>query len=73
MPADPRPREAKEAPIATREATAADIDRLDSLTLEDFAADFDRVKIPERAPGERLTSEELNAAVESFLDTLRER
>jgi type IV secretion system protein VirD4 len=73
VPADPRPREAKEAPIATREATAADIDRLDSLTLEDFAADFDRVKIPEKAPGERLTSEELNAAVESFLDTLRER
>jgi type IV secretion system protein VirD4 len=56
-----------------REATIADIDRLESLTLEDFAADFDRVKIPQKADGERLTSEELNAVVQSFLDTLKTR
>jgi hypothetical protein len=31
------------------------------------------VKIPEKPPGEQLTSQELNAAVESFLETLRER
>jgi type IV secretion system protein VirD4 len=60
------------APVA-REATVEDIDRLDSLTLEDFDVDFDRVKVPEKPEGERLTSRELNAAVESFLDTLRER
>jgi type IV secretion system protein VirD4 len=60
------------APVA-REATVEDIDRLDSLTLEDFDVDFDRVKVPEKPEGERLTSQELNAAVESFLDTLRER
>jgi type IV secretion system protein VirD4 len=70
MTADSRPREIAE-PTVTREATAADIDRLKSLTLEDFAADFDQVKIPEKPDGERLTSAELGAAVESFLDTLR--
>jgi len=31
------------------------------------------VKIPQKPEGERLTSEELNAAVESFLDTLKTR
>lgn len=71
--ADSRPREVKAPPVVTREATAADVDRLESLTLEDFAADFDQVKIPQKADGERLTSEELNTAVESFLDSLRTR
>jgi hypothetical protein len=70
MTADSRPRQVAK-PIVTREATVADIDRLDTLTLEDFAADFDQVKIPEKPDGERLTSAELGAAVESFLDTLR--
>jgi type IV secretion system protein VirD4 len=71
--ADSRPREVKAPPVVIREATAADMDRLESLTLEDFAADFDQVKIPQKADGERLTSEELNTAVESFLDSLRTR
>jgi type IV secretion system protein VirD4 len=71
--AESRPREVSEARAATREATIADIDRLESLTLEDFAGDFDRVKIPQKADGERLTSEELNAVVGSFLDTLKTR
>jgi type IV secretion system protein VirD4 len=69
---DSRVREpALDARPATREATAADIDRLESLKLEDFAADFGNIKLPQKAEGERLTSEELNAAAESFLDTLR--
>ncbi len=68
-----RPREAAEVRPASREATVSDIDRLDSLTLEDFAADFDKVKLPPKADGERLSSEELNAAVDSFLDSLRTR
>ena len=62
-----------EARPITREATIADIERLESLTLEDFAADFDRVKIPQKADGERLSSEELNVVVASFLDTLKTR
>jgi type IV secretion system protein VirD4 len=73
QPADSKPREISEARPATREATVADIERLEFLTLEDFAVDFDRVKIPQKPEGERLTSEELNAAVESFLDTLKTR
>jgi type IV secretion system protein VirD4 len=58
---------------ATREATVDDVDRLDSLTLEDFAANFDEVKIPEKAPGESLTSGELQEAARSFLDALKTR
>ena len=53
-----------------REATVEDIDRLESLTLEDFAVDFDNVTLPS---GEKLTEQELNIAVESFLATLHER
>lgn len=65
------PRDPTEARASTREATAADIESIESLKLEDFAADFDHVQIPEKAQGERLSSEELQAAVESFLETLR--
>ena len=54
-----------------REATVADIDRLDTLRLEDFAVDFNRVHLQQKPAGERLTSEELQAAVDSFLETLR--
>ena len=57
----------------TREATAEDIERLGSLTLEDFAAPLSEVQLPKKAEGERLTGEEMNAAVESFLESLRER
>jgi type IV secretion system protein VirD4 len=56
-----------------REATLADIDRIESLTLDDFAADFNKVTMPEKAEGERMTSEELRMAAESFLATLREQ
>ncbi len=70
---DPRPRQAADVGPAIREATVNDIDRLDSLTLEDFAADFDQVKVPNKPDGERLSSEELNVAVDSFLDSLRTR
>jgi type IV secretion system protein VirD4 len=72
-PAESRPRDVSEARPTTREATIADIDGLESLTLEDFAADFGRVKIPQKADGERLNSGELNAVVASFLDTLKTR
>jgi type IV secretion system protein VirD4 len=58
---------------AMRDARSEDIDRLDSLTLEDFDLDFERIQVPQKPEGERLTSQELNAAVESFLDTLRDR
>lgn len=57
----------------TREATAEDIERIDSLTLEDFAAPLSEVRLPQKGEGERLTGEEMKAAVENFLDSLRER
>jgi type IV secretion system protein VirD4 len=66
------PREAATLPMV-REATVDDIDRLESLTLEDFDVDLKNVKIPEKPAGERLSSEELNAAVDSFLESLKTR
>ena len=68
--ADAAPREA--APVS-REGTMEDIDRIDSLTFEDFDVDLRSVKIPEKPAGERLTSDELNAAVDSFLESLKTR
>ena len=62
-------REAKKAVF--REATMEDIDRLESLTLEDFAAPLGEIELPAKADGERLTAEEMNAAVEQFLQTLQ--
>lgn len=69
-PADSSPRDLAVKP-STRDATAADIDRVDTLKLGDFAVDFDGVHLPEKPAGERLTSQELQAAVNSFLETLR--
>jgi len=60
----------RESESAEREATVQDIERLESLTLEDFAADFSRVEIPEGGP---MTDTQMQAAVESFLITLQER
>lgn len=60
---------AREA-AAVREATIEDVERIDTLTLEDFAADFDRVKLPS---GERMSESDLQTAVDSFLETLRSR
>ena len=51
-----------------REATLADLERIDDLTLEDFAVNFDRVKLP--AEG-RLSEQDMQAAVDSFLESLR--
>ena len=56
---------------ASREATMEDIDRLDALTLEDFEAPLGEIELPEKADGERLTAEEMSAAVEQFLQTLQ--
>jgi type IV secretion system protein VirD4 len=49
------------------EATPVDVERIESVTLEDFAADFDQVKLPESG---RLSEQDLHVAVESFLSTL---
>jgi type IV secretion system protein VirD4 len=57
--------------VAMREATIEDIDRIESLTLEDFAADFSQVELPATEPGERMSEQDLGAAVESFLASLK--
>jgi hypothetical protein len=56
-----------------RDATAEDIARLDSLTLDDFDADFSAVRVPEKADGERLTHKELREAADDFLASLQAR
>jgi hypothetical protein len=56
---------------AIRAATIEDLDRIESLTLDDFETDFSRVELPVTEPGERLTEQELGAAVESFLASLK--
>jgi type IV secretion system protein VirD4 len=54
---------------STREATQEDVERIEQLTLEDFAADFSNVDIP----GGRMSDDQLHAAVEQFLSSLQER
>jgi type IV secretion system protein VirD4 len=53
----------------TREATLQDVERIESLTLDDFAADFSKVELPEGP----LTEGDLSRAVSSFLESLKER
>src|ERR1700683_358837 len=55
----------------SRKATLDDIERIDQLTVEDFALDIPRLALPEKAPGERMSAEELDMAVESFIAGLR--
>jgi type IV secretion system protein VirD4 len=61
---------ADSAPV-TRAATVEDLDRLDTLTLEDFETDFSRIELPNTEPGELLSDAELGAAVEGFLASLK--
>ena len=64
------PGEASSPADVIREATVEDIDRIDSLTLDDFAADFSAVNIPTEGP---MSEYAMHEAVEGFLATLRER
>ena len=43
------------------------------MKLEDFDVDLSRVELPQKPEGERLTIQELDSAVESFLSALQER
>jgi type IV secretion system protein VirD4 len=56
-----------------RRATPREIEQIEELTLADFDVDLDQVVLPQKADGERLTTDELDAAVESFIAALRER
>ncbi|MGH8239269.1 MAG: type IV secretory system conjugative DNA transfer family protein, partial [Steroidobacteraceae bacterium] len=66
----PGPTQQVETPVVIREAIPADLERLETLTLEDFAADFSRVQLPSEGP---MNESELQGAVDSFLASLKER
>jgi type IV secretion system protein VirD4 len=67
-PQEAPPEEGADTVPSVHEAGVEDIDRAESLTLEDFETDFSRVDIPEHEGP--LTAEQLQTAVTSFLDTL---
>ncbi len=51
-----------------REATPADVERVDTLTLADFAADFSKIPLPDRDGP--LTEGEMTTAVDAFLHSI---
>jgi hypothetical protein len=64
-------RDSTESRPTTRAASQAELDRVETLTLEDCAVDFSKVEIPETQPGERLSDLEMETLVGSFLTSLK--
>ena len=63
------PKPPKREDTVIREATNSDIERIDSLTLDDFAIEFPQVQSPE---GEGpMSAEEMQTRVNSFMSTIR--
>jgi type IV secretion system protein VirD4 len=58
-----------ESESPTREATLADVDRIESLTLEDYAVDFGHLEVPEGP----LSTEDASRLAENFVQAFRER
>jgi len=56
--------------VVIRDATVEDIERIESLTLEDFATDFSKVQIPDREGS--LSDPEMKTAVDTFLSSLEQ-
>lgn len=52
-----------------REITPADMEKLDSLNLSDFDTSFEKIDIPK---GEPLGDREMQAAVDSFLESMKD-
>lgn len=69
-PVDPAPVPAAEPEAAFHEATLADVDRIEELTLEDFAVDLSKVEVPSEG---RLTDREMDRAVKDFMQSLQAR
>ena len=63
------PAEAGRGTLQMHEATVEDLEREESLTLEDFATDFSQVPIPDHEGP--VSAGELDRAVEAFLETLQ--
>lgn len=66
-PAGGKPHHQSESDM--RDGTVDDVRRIDALTLEDFAADFSKVDIPQHEGP--LTDAEMANAVSSFLNSLQ--
>lgn len=64
-------RAGSESGPTTRAASQADLDRIEALTLEDFAVDLSKLDVPETAPGEQLSDLEMDRLVESFMATVK--
>ena len=56
--------------VGIREATIEDVDRIEELTLEDFAADLSKVDIPSEGC---VSDREMSRAVDDFLKSLQSR
>jgi type IV secretion system protein VirD4 len=54
--------------VVIREGTVGDIERIESLTLEDFATDFSKVRIPDKEGP--LSDGEMKVAVDTFLSSI---
>src|SRR3984885_14107723 len=58
----------KKEEVVMRDATVEDVDRIESLTLEDFATDFSKVQVPHHEGP--LSAGEMKVAVDAFLGSL---
>lgn len=74
VPAEALPEAASGAPRGTKEdvvirdGTVADVDRIDTLTLDDYATDFSRLEFPKHE--RKMSDAEAKAAVASFLHSI---
>lgn len=68
----PAPVPPRKEEVVIREAAAEDIERIETLTLEDFATDFSKVPMPDKEGP--LSDGEIKSAADAFLKALeRER
>jgi type IV secretion system protein VirD4 len=58
----------KKEEVVMRDATVEDVERIDSLTLEDFAADFSKVQAPDHDGP--VSDGEMTGLVDTFLSSL---
>lgn len=61
------PRETKED-VVIREGTVEDVDRIETLTLDDYATDFSRVEFPRHE--RKMSDAEARIAVDSFIQSI---
>jgi type IV secretion system protein VirD4 len=65
----PKPAPIKEE-IVIRDVTAADIERIETFELSDYAIDFSKVSFPDREGP--LSAEEIDAAIDRFMDIIEQ-